>query len=190
MKHDASRSIIQTTIQRWASSGSVVTCDPTGFLDIIVGEESQLYVRAGRRYPFGLGIGESGFARKESARVSIAIKSFAVWYGRKAPIPNDLEPGDYLVNEMLKELHISPGERELIFADEHLTIETQDSCLTDKELFFVCQLFINRENQPPTEIHYEEYGCFIRELLLTFSLSSTTCNSAWVSRGFSVIKHV
>ena len=32
--------------------------------------------------------------------------------------------------------------------------------------------------------------CFIRQLLLTFSLSSTTCNSAWVSRGFSVIKHV
>ena len=32
--------------------------------------------------------------------------------------------------------------------------------------------------------------CFIRELLLTFSLSSTTCDSAWVSRGFSVIKHV
>ena len=32
--------------------------------------------------------------------------------------------------------------------------------------------------------------CFIRELLLTFSLSSTTCNFAWVSRGFSVIKHV
>ena len=36
----------------------------------------------------------------------------------------------------------------------------------------------------------EELGCFIRELLLTFSLSSTTCDSAWVSRGFSVIKHV
>ena len=35
-----------------------------------------------------------------------------------------------------------------------------------------------------------EMRCFIRELLLTFSLSSTTCNSAWVSRGFSVIKHV
>ena len=33
-------------------------------------------------------------------------------------------------------------------------------------------------------------GCFIRELLFTCSLSSTTCNSAWVSRGFSVIKHV
>ena len=36
----------------------------------------------------------------------------------------------------------------------------------------------------------EKFECFIRELLLTFSLSSTTCNSAWVSRGFSVIKHV
>ena len=35
-----------------------------------------------------------------------------------------------------------------------------------------------------------EGRCFIRELLLTFSLSSTTCDSAWVSRGFSVIKHV
>ena len=35
-----------------------------------------------------------------------------------------------------------------------------------------------------------EERCFIRELLLTFSLSSTTCDSAWVSRGFSVIKHV
>ena len=34
MKHDAARSIIQTTIQRWSSSGSVVTCDPTSYLDI------------------------------------------------------------------------------------------------------------------------------------------------------------
>ena len=32
--------------------------------------------------------------------------------------------------------------------------------------------------------------CFIRELLLTFSLSSTTCDSAWVSRGFFVITHI
>ena len=39
-------------------------------------------------------------------------------------------------------------------------------------------------------VAWGDAGCFIRELLLTFSLSSTTCNSAWVSRGFSVIKHV
>ena len=41
-----------------------------------------------------------------------------------------------------------------------------------------------------TRFETKKPGCFIRELLLTFSLSSTTCNSAWVSRGFSVIKHV
>jgi 5-methylcytosine-specific restriction enzyme B len=37
MAHDAARSIIQTNIQRWASSGSVVTCDPTEFLEIAKG---------------------------------------------------------------------------------------------------------------------------------------------------------
>ena len=34
MKSDASRSIIQTTIQRWATSGSVVTCDPSSYISI------------------------------------------------------------------------------------------------------------------------------------------------------------
>ena len=40
MKSDASRSIIQTNIQRWASSGSVVTVDPTGFLSFDDGSVS------------------------------------------------------------------------------------------------------------------------------------------------------
>src|SRR5262249_13165530 len=83
MKHDAARSIIQTTIQRWATSGSVVTCDPTEFLDITAGGGAKLRVATGRRYPFGLGSGESGFALKDGARVSVPIASFAVWYGRK-----------------------------------------------------------------------------------------------------------
>ena len=45
-------------------------------------------------------------------------------------------------------------------------------------------------NTRPNKFFRVGLRCFIRELLLTFSLSSTTCNSAWVSRGFSVIKHV
>src|SRR5436309_6490664 len=53
MKYDAARSIVQTTVQRWASSGSVVTCDPTEFLDFAGGEKLQVSV--GRRYPVGLG---------------------------------------------------------------------------------------------------------------------------------------
>ena len=49
-----------------------------------------------------------------------------------------------------------------------------------------------KEDSSRLEIRQLSLGarCFIRELLLTFSLSSTTCDSAWVSRGFSVIKHV
>src|SRR5690242_2030904 len=34
MAHDASRSIIQTNIRRWLTSGSVVQVDPTEYLDI------------------------------------------------------------------------------------------------------------------------------------------------------------
>ena len=32
-----------------------------------------------------------------------------------------------------------------------------------------------------TRFETKKPGCFIRELLLTFSLSSTTCNSAWAA---------
>ena len=49
---------------------------------------------------------------------------------------------------------------------------------------------VDRGAAPTAYARYQDAGCFIRELLLTFSLSSTTCNSAWVSRGFSVIIHV
>ena len=52
------------------------------------------------------------------------------------------------------------------------------------------QGWIGRERPPGDGAARVKTGCFIRELLLTFSLSSTTCDSAWVSRGFSVIKHV
>ena len=78
MKHDASRSIIQTTIQRWATSGSVVTCDPTEFLDISSSSGSKLLVSTGRRYPFGLGVDESGFALEDGKRVSIPITAFSI----------------------------------------------------------------------------------------------------------------
>jgi len=41
MKSDASRSIIQTTLQRWATSGSVVTCDPSAFLKNVVAKATR-----------------------------------------------------------------------------------------------------------------------------------------------------
>jgi 5-methylcytosine-specific restriction enzyme B len=164
MKKDASRSIIQTTIQRWASSGSVVTCDPTEFLDISGGGGSKLNVRTGRRYPFGLGVGESGFALEEGARVCIPIKSFAVWYGRKTKILTSADPGDFLVDVMLQELQISPAEKEVIFIDDNLSIGTQTSCLTDNEIFSTCQPFMNGEKKTAQEVHFEDFSHYTRRV--------------------------
>ncbi len=81
MKHDASRSIVQTTVQRWATSGSVVTCDPTEYLDITNDTGSKLTVKPTRAYPLGLGIDESGFVLEDSQRVSLPLIAFAIWYG-------------------------------------------------------------------------------------------------------------
>jgi len=164
MKHDASRSIIQTTIQRWATSGSVVTCDPTDFLDIRSGDESKLLVRASRRYPFGLGVGESGFALGADMRVSVPIKSFAVWYGRQREIPNDADAAGYLERQMLLELNISPAEREVIFVEDDLSIHTAKSRLTDGDLFSACQPFIDGNVEPPVHVYQEDFSHYARRI--------------------------
>jgi hypothetical protein len=164
MKHDASRSIIQTTIQRWATSGSVVTCDPTEFLDISAADGTKLQVSPGRRYPFGLGSGESGFALKDGARVSIPITSFAVWYGRKSAIPKDTDPASFLIGEMLRELRISPAEKAVIFVDDDLAVKTQASPLTDEEIFAACQPFIGGQREPTVQITEEEFSNYERRV--------------------------
>jgi 5-methylcytosine-specific restriction enzyme B len=164
MKHDASRSIIQTTIQRWATSGSVVTCDPTDFLDISSGDESKLLVRAGRRYPFGLGVGESGFALGADMRVVVPIKSFAVWYGRQTEIPDGADTSAYLERQMLQELNISPAEREVIFVDDSPSVHTAKSCLTDADLFSACQPFIDGNVEPPVRVYQEDFTHYARRI--------------------------
>ena len=65
MKHDAARAIIQTNVQRWATSGSVVTCDPTDFLSISNTPDRGLVAAPARRYPLGLGMGSGGFALED-----------------------------------------------------------------------------------------------------------------------------
>jgi 5-methylcytosine-specific restriction protein B len=164
MKHDAARSIIQTTIQRWASSGSVVTCDPTEFLDIGGGDGSKLTVGAGRRYPFGLGIGESGFALDAETRVSLPVKAFAVWYGRQTEIPDDENAIDYLQRQMLSELNISAAEREVVFVDDELPVQTAVNRLTDEEIFSACQPFIDGKIEPSVEVYQEEFSHYARRI--------------------------
>lgn len=164
MKHDASRSIIQTTIQRWASSGSVVTCDPTEFLDIHIDDGAKIQVSTGRRYPFGLGVDESGFALKDGTRVCIPIISFAVWFGRYTDIPSDVVPEDYLVSNMLAGLNISPAEREIIFIDDDLTVSTQSTRLTDSDIFAACSRFIDGNTERSAELRYEDFSHYTRRI--------------------------
>jgi len=164
MKHDASRSIIQTTIQRWASSGSVVTCDPTGFLDFKRNEGNKLKVAPGRRYPLGLGVGESGFAVTDGARVCIPIRSFAVWYGRQTNVPTGTPPEKFLVEAMLRDLNISPAEKELVFVDDNLPVAVQAAALTDAQIYSLCQPFVQGQREPETGIYLEEYSYYARRV--------------------------
>ena len=163
MKYDASRSIIQTTIQRWASSGSVVTCDPTEFLDIAQTERNKLLITPSRRYPFGLGVDESGFALEDGRRVSIPIHAFSIWYGKTTDIPVGDEPASYLVNQMLGDLNISPAERELIFVDDKIEIATQMTVLEDRDIFESCSKFIDGDGELTSVVFPETFNQYTRK---------------------------
>jgi 5-methylcytosine-specific restriction protein B len=177
MKHDAARSIIQTNIQRWASSGSVVTCDPTEFLDFSGGEGTNLEVSPGRRYPLGLGNGEAGFALKDGARVALPITSFAVWYGRKNEVPDGVEPGSFLVQQMLSELRISAAERAVIFVDDDLAVRTQRTALKDQNIFKACRPFILQQREPMVEVDQEDFSSYERRVR---SMASGLNLPAWL----------
>ena len=157
MKGDAARSIIQTTIKRWHSSGSVVTCDPTGYIDIQNSTDEKLAVSPARIYPMGLGHGENGFALKENQRVSIPAVPFAVWYGRQTPIPDGESPENFLIKQMRDELNIDDAEYNCIFLDSPFSISTANSPLTNDTIFRVCQNFLNKPSGTETEIFYETF---------------------------------
>lgn len=135
MKSDASRSIIQTNIQRWASSGSVVTVDPTGFLSFD-NSTNGLVVRVGRQYPLGLGHDKTGFAREDGQRVNIPQLQFAIWYFAQTEI-TDPDPQS-IINRMKADLNLDDSECELVFVNKEIHIEFQDAPITDKQLSEIC----------------------------------------------------
>lgn len=163
MMSDASRSIVQTTIQRWATSGSVVTCDPTGFLDFN-NDASGLSVAVGRNYPLGLGHGESGFALADNQRVALPVLAFAVWYGRQSPIPEHADPASFLREEMERELHLSRAETQLIFTNEPLAITSQTSPVSDAQIFQLCEPFISGSSPARPVTHSENFAQYNRRL--------------------------
>src|SRR5438067_1772382 len=160
MKGDAGRSIIQTNIQRWHASGSVVTCDPTGFLDIQGGSDGALLVAPTRSYPIGLGFGPNGFALHEDERVCIPATSFAVWYLRKQALPirtgGEVEAAK-LVESMRAELDISSAEYEAIFVDDDLPITTTGAPLTNAEVYRVCSSFLQNPGRPIAKIEHQTF---------------------------------
>lgn len=177
MKHDASRSIIQTTIQRWATSGSVVTCDPTSFLDIRNSQLDGLTVRTARRYPFGLGHGESGFALEEDSRVQIPITAFAAWYCRQSEIPSSTYPSSFMIDKLIKELNIYAAERELIFIDDNLEIDIGPSMINDNILFEICQGIITSKDVPAALVRQESYDQYSTRVA---SMASGLDSPAWL----------
>lgn len=163
MAPDASRSIIQTTIKRWASSGSVVTCDPTGFLDIASEEGQRLTVKAARRYPFGLGHGENGFALEEGSRVALPIVSFAVWFYRQHDL-DGYETPEKMVDRMLKDLNFTDTERTLIFVDDDLIPSFRQTSLLAEDIFASCQRNMSGEQVVTAKIVREDFKQYSRKV--------------------------
>ncbi len=156
MKSDASRSIIQTTLQRWASSGSVVTCDPSSFLRISNSSDNKLVVSTGRQYPLGLGNGKNGFALGDNQRVAIPAEDFAVWFYARQDVGK--KSIDDLVLDMVAELHLSSAEYNTIFVNHKVNLSYQETPISDSQLFSLCEHSFDQtliiEEMPETSNEY------------------------------------
>lgn len=173
MKSDASRSIIQTTLQRWASSGSVVTCDPGAYLKITNSSDNKLIVSTGRQYPLGLGNGKNGFALDDNQRVAIPAEDFAVWFFAKQDV--DKKNIDILVNEMSNELHLSVAEYNTIFVNRKIDIEFQETPITDEQLYYLCEHAFDQI--PVIEEKTESSNEYIRRVKNMITVSD---NPTWI----------
>lgn len=164
MKHDAARAIIQTNVQRWATSGSVVTCDPTDFLSITNTPDRGLVAAPARRYPLGLGMGSGGFALEDDARVAIPLTSFAIWYGRQTEIPEDVDAKAFLIERLLLELNVSAAEKAAVFVDDSLSVDASPNQLSDAEIYAICKPFVDGQSEVTAEIYREKFSEYSRRI--------------------------
>lgn len=173
MKSDAARSIIQTNIQRWASSGSVVTVDPTSFLTFDNGADG-LTVRVGRQYPLGLGHDKTGFARDDGQRINIPILQFAVWYFAQENLA-DSDP-QAIIKKMKTELHLDDSECDLVFIQKPINLSFQDTPISDKQLSDICN---NAFNTPITlEAKLETISDYVKRVKNMVTVSE---KPAWIN---------
>ena len=132
---DANRSVIQTNVKQWCD-GSGATTRPSKWLDIRQNADKTYTVSLRHGYGDFLGQGVQGFASSDDTRVSIPLLAFAVWYGRQTAIPDNVEPGEYLIKDMLKNLHISRVERECVFVEgQQFPLGLRDTPLSGDEIY-------------------------------------------------------
>lgn len=169
MKSDASRSIVQTTLKRWADSGSVVTVDPTNYLDIEETAGGTLRVQPGRAYPEGLGHGKNGFALEEESRVMIPLVAFGIWYYRQEELPVEADWPSYMREKLNADLNLSSAELQLIFTDEPPSweITLQDRPLADEEVYRVVEAAIegDAERRGLVQETLEEHVARVRSMV-------------------------
>ena len=176
MKSDDSRSIIQTTLQRWATSGSVVTCDPSAFLKIVNGDDNKLIVKTSRQYPLGLGNGKNGFALEDGQRVCLPAIAFAVWIYAREDVGR--KTGEELVRDMMEVLHLNTAEYRTVFVDKDMEIEYQETPIADSELYNLCQHAF--DEAPAIEEMVESTDNYIRRVknMVTISEAPTWVQTA------------
>jgi 5-methylcytosine-specific restriction enzyme B len=134
MARDAPRSHIQTNIKKFRDR--TVGFDPSAYLQIIQRPDEKWDVSTLPNYPLGLGYGKNGFARGDGQQVAIPIRAWAVWWGRKTPVPGGgPNSSDYLVSRMLTDLNIDAAERATIFRDDtEFVPEFGPTCVSDDDL--------------------------------------------------------
>lgn len=165
MKHDAARSIIQTNIRRWASSDSVVGCDPTSFLSIEETSSSQLQVKCSNNYPLGLGFGGDGFAVGDNKTVEIPWLAWVVWYCRQRDLGLEFDAVSSAENIVLSELNISSAERQLIFVSQSLECEMQPTAISDESLWEFCKSALNADEHSGTvEVRPTDFATYSRKV--------------------------
>lgn len=169
MAADASRGIIQTTLRRWVSSGSVVSVDPTHYLTIEETTNNTLRVQPGRVYPEGLGQGKNGFARSEEARVYIPLLAFGVWYYRQEELSEDENWTAYMKSKLREDLNLDLAEIDLIFVDgsSQLEITLQEQPLSDAEIYQTVEEAIAGGNRRVklVEQTFEEHVTRVRSMV-------------------------
>lgn len=171
MKGDADRSIIQTTLNRWAVSGSVVSVDPTGYLDIRQQANGSLMVKPGRNYPRGLGYGKNGFALEDNSQVAIPLIPFGIWYYRQHNIDDTENLFEYFQSSLRRDLNLSVPEQELVFENvqPHWSLTFQSYSLTNAQVFQTVQVFLQTKTEKKTVVResYQEYSTKVGSMITT-----------------------